>query len=323
MKKVRRLSALTGLCAALVFTAALPAFSDPDDSTYTKVDGDGVPLSLSDPQAQTSAQTAEQQRASTLQSSQNKDWLVRGYEQQLQKSSPQNQDSNLYFKLSSNSSLARLAGMTEINPENQDAASRSDSAAPSENRNADTTQSKDSTRTASDALKPFITPLGGPSASGIHGLYTLAPDAMVSPFLPSIMLPSMPRSKAKVAEESSDDSLDTPGMTAAQGDVATDVNPPDMSLDLLPGETTPDQERLQAPDRLELTLPPDADQLHKQQDARMDPLHTTSNPASTTTQTKPAPPVENEEDAPVPVSKMQQVTPSRTPIANPFDILNR
>jgi hypothetical protein len=64
-----------------------------------------------------------------------------------------------------------------------------------------------------------------------------------------------------------------------------------------------------------------ADQLHKNEAAAM------GLPNSAPTTKTPAPninakPVEDPE-APIPVSKSQQLNPVRPPIANPFDILNR
>ena len=116
-------------------------------------------------------------------------------------------------------------------------------------------------------------------------------------------------------------------MVAAKNDPLADSASTDLSLDMLPGESV-EQARSRQDSYNTLSLPPDADQLHNQQAAALNP---TTPPASATTKTTVAKPVNappkdaaaKDTEAPLPVTQLSQIIPVRAPIANPYDILNR
>ena len=95
-------------------------------------------------------------------------------------------------------------------------------------------------------------------------------------------------------------------------------------LDILPGESI-DQAKAHQDNttKLELPLPMDANQLHKEQATTLS-APGAPNAAQTAPPAAPVKPIPiNDEDAPLPVSKESQINPVRSPIGNPYDILDR
>jgi hypothetical protein len=309
--------------------SADPSPSDQDTNPYTQYDADGVPISDTRPQTQQltpeeiSAIRKQQQKAE-----QDKDWLLRNYERQLQSHDAANsgrvQNSNLYYQLSTNRELAKLAGLPDINLDEQDGAVPvpHSTTGLAKLRPTPTPGTESLTPYHADLLKPLITPLSAPEAAGLQNFSSLLPIAMPSPLAGD---PAPSASTPKPDESTDPADIETPGMIAAEKDPLADASTPDLSLDILPGET-PEQakERESNNTKLELPLPMDANQLHKEQAAKLSVQGlptTTQTTTAATTPVKAVPIVDPE--APIPVSKTQQINPVRTPVANPFDILNR
>jgi len=103
------------------------------------------------------------------------------------------------------------------------------------------------------------------------------------------------------------------------------VSAPDLTLDVLPGET-PEQAKAHQDGnlKLELPLPMDANQLHQQQASTLSiPGATKTAQAATPTPAPAKPASTDDEDAPLQVNKAPVINPIRPAIANPYDILNR
>ena len=306
--------------------------SEPTDNPYTQTDADGVPLAVTHPQAQRLSQAQidaihKQQEQAAL----DKDWLLRDYEKQVEAraaKSSEDQSANLYYQLSSNKELAKLAGVPALDSDDQESATAYRTGAPPSSqgsgalRGAAYSATGSAFRSHANLFQPLITPLSAPDVAGLHNFYSSPPLSMASPI--SGGLPQTPPApKTDQYRDSSD--LETPGMVAAEKNPLTDAGAPDLTLDILPGETI---ERTKArqndSNKLELPLPMDADQLHQEQAATLN-VPGVPNAAQTAT---PAPaPVKavpiDDENAPLPVSKAPQINPVRPSIANPYDILDR
>lgn len=330
MKIARYLSIpMLGLFVVTTGASADPSSSDTSDSPYTQTDPDGVPLSVTQPQSRQLSRSElnaihQQQQQAAL----NKDWLLRSYEKQLAAhaadQSPADQDTNLYYQLSSDKELAKLAGLPALDSDSQDITTpyltgASDPA--SVKLRTDTSPTANGGFSSHNNLfKPLITPLSAPNALGLNNSSPALPVAMAMPLFGGILPQPVAVPSADQPQDSSD--LETPGMIAAKKDPLMDISSSDLTLDVLPGETI-EQARVHQNNntKLELALPMNAEQLHNQQ-----PAPSTVPSAPKTAKTPPAPvnaaPIEDP-NAPEPVSKSPQITPVRAPIANPFDILNR
>jgi len=332
MKIARYLPAvMLGLFAITKGASADPAppdssSSDPTvDNPYTQTDPDGVPLTVTHPEAM--QLTQEQIDAINKQQAQaelDKNWLLRDYEQQLKAhaaKSSEEQDTNLYYQLSSNKDLAKLAGLPSLGSDSADSTTAYQASAIRANPGSITLRPDGSSAAKSgslshgDLFKPLVIPLSAPDAEGLHNFYSTQPGSLAPSFFGNSHHPP-PAPKPDQSLDSSD--METPGMVAAEKN-------PDMTLDL-PGESieqTKTHEDNNA--KLELSLPMDATQLHKQQSTALN-IPGVPNPAqpATAATTPPIPTVPIEDpNAPLPVSKEQPINPVREPIANPFDILDR
>ena len=310
------------LLSARVAHADPPA-ANPNDNPALQMDPDGVPLSVTHPDTRLTPEEAEAERKQQEQAAIDKDWLLRGYEKQLHdhSDSSQTQDSNLYYQLSSNKELARLAGLPEIDTGSQHAGSAYDTSAAlarqSEAAGADgKTQASGYSLVPTSPFKPFITPLNSSDALGLHTFYS----SLTTPLL------GAPRSQSAPAATPSSDpaDLDTPGMVAAEKDPLSDSSLTDPSLEVLPGESIEEARARQDNGNLELAVPMNAEELHRQEAAALAvPAAVGSTPATNSlTNVVPVAPIADPE-APTPVSKTLPINPIRSPIANPFDILNR
>lgn len=321
MKRVRRFWAVAACCTGSALVAALPAFSDTDTSPYTQVDPDGVPLSLSQPGVMTPTLAAAAQRARESESAapKNQDWLVRGYEQQLLSHPNQSADSNLYLQLSTSKQLSEISGLSPIDAGNPSPRYSSSIAAPQNQTRAGRSSSSYPSSLGMFQWHPLITPIGSSSLVGTqNSLMTLSP-----------FFANQPTQKAAPRRTSPDidaSMLETPGLVAAAKDPMFGDTSPDLSLDLLPGESP--AEAMQRQNAAHLELPTTADELHQQDAAQLSPPKpetvatgktTTSEKKKTETAPAPVP----DENAPTPVTQLQPVSPVRAPIASPYSILNR
>jgi len=343
--KIARYLALEilGLFVITIGASADPSTSDPADdpyASYTKSDADGVPLSVTRPQPQRLSPEAIRAIHKQLeQAALDKNWLLRNYEQQLQAHAAANssgeQDTNLYYQLSSNKELAKLAGLPALDTGSPDSKTPfRTGATPSDQASVTLRGDASSTSTATSGspshgnlFKPLVTPLGAPDAAGLHNFYSspTLPFSMPSPLSSSPPQPP-PAPKTDTSSDSSD--IETPGMIAAEKNPLADTSAPDpdLTLDILPGESIEHAKAHQDNTTLlELPLPMDANQLHKAQALALS-VPTVPSLANTAQASASAPvkavPI-NDADAPMPVSKVPQINPVRAPIANPYDILNR
>jgi hypothetical protein len=316
-----------GFIACLSVARADSDSDSPEDAV--KYDRDGVPLAILQPKApQLTPDQIATIRKEQAQAALDKDWLVRGYEKQLQLNSSGkpggDQSSNLYYQISTDKELARLAGLpliddsgadgtsgyrtSDAHSANNDGMLRSPAASPAANLQAGA------------FLKPFITPIGAPDAAGLPNFYSSLGGSAAAPF--SGAAAQLSGGTPGTPDEDPAD-IETPGMIAAEKN--PNPNTLDLSLDVLPDESIEHARDHQDNDELlALPLPPDADQLRHAQAAALNPQGLPGAPQPAATTQVPAKPIPiNEDDAPVPASKQPVINPVRAPIANPFDILNR
>ena len=332
MKIARYVSiGMLGLFVVTIRASADSTVSDPADNPYTQYDPDGVPLAVTHPQPQRLSPAQidaihKQQGQAAL----DKNWLLRNYEKQVQAraaKSPQDQSANLYYQLTSNKELAKLAGLPTLDSDDQDRTSAYRTGTPPSGQGSGALRADASSAATSafpshgNLLKPLITPLSAPDAAGLHNFHSSLPVSMPSPLSGNNPPQTPPVSRRDQSRDSLD--IETPGMVAAEKNPLTGTSAPDLTLDILPGESIEQAKAHQeANNKLELPLPMDANQLHKEQAAALS-VPGAPNPAQTAT---PAPvkavPIDDE-DAPLPVSKAPQINPVRSPIANPYDILDR
>jgi hypothetical protein len=342
-----------GLFALTTGAKADPIPAEPPGNPYVETDGDGVPLAVSKPQSvKISPEQMDQIRKEQAKAEADKDWLIRGYEQQLKARAAakaadhvtDDQSSNLYYQLSKNKDLAKLAGLTPIDSDGADTSPAYRTGQPPSqpdpsslradpSSTASTTPHSNTTSPLSHAagLKPLIMPLSAPEAAGLHNFYSSLPVAM-----PSLIggdpsktaasnTPSANTASAPTRKPESQDSTDieTPGMIAAEKNPFSNIDSRDLTLDVLPGQTIEQAKANRLNNNtLELPLPMTVDQLHKTLPRAL-PVDSTA-PAAQATPAAPAKPIQtNEADEPLPVSKEPLIVPVHSPIANPFDILNR
>jgi hypothetical protein len=322
---------MLGLFALTTGASADPSDSNSTDNSLLQTDPDGVPLLLSQPQPLSQGELdaiQEAQEKAVL----NKDWLLRGYEQQLRAHAAadpsEDPNANFYFELSSNKALAKLAGVPALDSDGSDSTAAYRTGATPSVRGAATLRTDTSSAAATsfqshgNLFQPLITPLSVAEAGGLHNFYSFQlPVSMASPLVENLPHPTAP--KADSSPDSPD--IDTPGMVAAETNPLTDTSSSDLSLDLLPGETIEQAKaREETNNELELPLPMDAGQLHQEQTATLSAPgvpHAAQAPTPAPVTAKQIP--VNDDVTPLPVSKAPQINPVRTPIANPYDILDR
>jgi hypothetical protein len=315
----------------------------PDDSDprnpYARVDPDGVPLAVTQgPKQKLTNEQIESLRQQAIQMERNRNWLMNAYEEQLRMRSkdPAQKDKtpNLYLQLSMDKNLAKLAGLDAMDPTDPTLASPSLHATPSPSAKS-TPALRPEAPASTGAFMPLISPL---SPLGTSATQSISMSAYSMP-IPSILAPSqngMPPANNSPAPAPPSHStsytdvvdLQTPGMVASKNDPLADPGTPDLSLDSLPNEAQDEaKERQEAATRAELPEVMDADQLHKQETAKLAlPVATLEAAKATDQKQQTTPPKAipvNPEDAPVPVTQQTQLNPVHPPIANPYDILNR
>jgi len=311
--------------AATRWTQADPPTASPNDNPALQVDPDGVPLSVLRPDTRPSPGEIEVERKRQEQAALNRDWLLRGYEKQLQDHTDGFDDgeANLYYHLSSNRDLARLAGLPVLDLESQHVgeayrAGTAPSQGPVTLRPDTGSAAANYSLLPNSPFKPLITPLSSPDALGLHNFYS----SMTTPFFG---VPKRPAAPAATPSEDTSD-METPGLVAAEKNPLPDSASSDLTLDLLPGETVEQARARQDNGSLQLSVPMDANELHKAQAAALNvPSLPGATQAGSTTPNSaviPVAPIADPE-APMPVNKTPPINPIRSPIANPFDILNR
>ncbi len=332
------------LFMSLLLATPIGAIADPNilpsnvtDNPYAQSDPDGVPLTVTQGRTQRPPTPAEIDafRKQQEQAAYDKNWLLRSYEEQLRLHDPQgsgkeaDSDANLYYQLSLNKDITKLVRLPDASTDSTDNGSALKVNASPTGTHPTTLRTDPDTKPESLSLsnyKPLITPMSALDAVTQHDNFsTFKPSTPFSPFADDN---TQPAPAPKAAPDSNLDSVDmeTPGMVSAKKDLS-DPDLSDLTLDTLPGETA-DQARA----RIEMNQDPhlpvlmDADELHREQAATLSPAGMKQLPAALTTGTATPPvaqPVPQVDEAPMPVSKMQQINPVRAPIANPYDYLNR
>jgi hypothetical protein len=306
-------SVLSGLARA---DGPGPAFNP-----YVQTDGDGIPLVVThpelaplNPEEKLAIQKEEEKKDN------DKDWLMRIYAARMQQRAAAHPTSNsqpLFYQISSNKELARLAGLHEdASADNKD---HNDANSANNTRPAATP----GTRTAPGAsvsnlshayqFKPLVSPTSSLNMFGMH-------DNGSTP------VESTSYAAKRAADAKSQDvaDLQTPGMIAAKDGKEPDLGSPDLTLDLLPGESM-EQARIEQAHAKSLAL---ADPLNKNPEPpRVPGLKTTSISSDPGGKALPVPVAkvapERDYDTPIPVSKAPIVVPGHAPIANPADVFDR
>jgi hypothetical protein len=320
MKTVRLLTMCCGAFLALGLPsradygsgAASSNSSSTDDTANPgdpqQMDSD-VPEAFLAKQEKPSAAQIEEAKAQQEKAKANQDWLLKGYEQQVQereqaKGKSTDDDSDFYAQLSQDKDLAKAAGLTDpslTSTDTQNPPTPAPAATESAPPPSSTTEAP-AAGVKSDLFTPLITPLSSTSSLGLQH-YDLGPAPTSSVFSEST--PSTPAPAVDTED------MDVPGMTAV------DRNPEakqerDLSLDLLPGEDPADT--TEHPHTLDLQLP-DAnasDHIQQQQNSAI----------IAPGEKKPAPIVRPVVPAPSDTSEMvPDPTPIRIHIADPYDIL--
>ena len=253
MKTVRRLAATLLFCGGI----ASHVHADPPDfapdSNFTIADPDATPRAFTEP----ARKLAKTPRPSSATDS---DWLLHGYEEQLQAhaaATGRSNDNNLYSEITADKDLAKAAGLSPTVP-GDDASDtlhtgaangaptlqlRTDAPAPAPGRTA-------LSQMTGVNFKPFITPLNGGEMAGMQDFFS-----------------RLPASLPDVRATPDTDALDMPGMVAAQSDPNQKQNL-DLTLDPLPGESLA-QEREHHDLALALPTAHNSDRLQKQTDAAL------------------------------------------------------
>ena len=333
MKKARLVSApLLGFFLIATLAKADPADSSSGNNPYVQYDADGVPLAVAQSQnRQLSPNEIRELREQQTRAAREKNWLLRGYAQEVQSragNSTQSQSANFYNQLSSNPDLARLAGMPDLYTDGRDEALTFRTGATEPHQSTSALRNEASApgirgpSTGGNIFKPLITPLSSPEAAGMHNFYSALPGPAVTPFYGSLG-PKVTVSSSSRSEDSTD--IETPGMISDKNNPLADPGSSDLTLDMLPGESVEEARAHQDNNNnLELPVVMDADRLHQTQAAT---LHAPVPPNGAKTQTAATPPPKpaptEDPEAPTPVSRVPQINPVRAPIASPFDILNR
>jgi hypothetical protein len=170
-------------------------------------------------------------------------------------------------------------------------------------------------------LKPLITPLSAPDAAGLHNFYSSLPVAIAPAFSGGI--PGTASATSQQSEDSTD--METPGMTAAKSDPMSNLDTPDLTLDVLPGETIEQAKANRSNNNnLELPQPMNVDQLHKTLPTALSLQALPSLPTQRSSSLPPVvKPIEDNANTPVPSNQQPVIVPVHAPIADPYDILNR
>lgn len=317
-----------------LFVVTTGAKADPADNPYIQTDGDGVPLAVSNSQSvQLSQEDIDEIHKEQAKAAKDKNWLMRNYEQQLKAraaaGSPEDQSSNLYYELSSNKDLAKLAGLPDIDEDDGGRAPTKQTGPIPPKPDSGPLVANSSPATSTDPfslspynLKPLITPLSAPDAAVVHDFYSqpVSTPSPVSDGTPQ----TTPAPKTDQSQDPSD--IETPGMIAAKKDPLSDTDTPDLTLNVLPGETIEQakEDRAKNDEQLELPLPMNAAQLHKAQTAALTVPSPTTSAQITAATPAPSKTLPTEDlNAPIPVSQELPINPIRAPIANPYDVLNR
>lgn len=337
MKAARCLFAATlglALVAGVVRadTPAAPTGTDPNAplNPYLQTDDNGTPLAVLNPKlAPLTDEQKDALREEKAKADLDKDWLIRNYERALQNRSAANpagfDKSNLYYELSMNPALARLAGLPDLGPT---AMNPSTSGVPMKRGTAAESMAADKTPALPHAFewKPFLPISSSPQGEGLTDPTGSQPTAMPSPLVsyPDSASPQPEKRPAPRTEKTGDIlDLETPGMIASKDDPSAKLDTPDLSLDLLPGETAAQAKAERARENsIQPPQPITADTLHKSLMSSATPPGQTG--ATTNTASSTPPPVPQvDPEAPVPVSQQPVISPVHAPVANPFDILNR
>ena len=146
-----------------------------------------------------------QVEAQRQQAAASQNWLLRSYEEQLQKNSNSqsvDESNNLYYRIASDKNLSKLAGVSQLdtfssivppmpktgaNPEENNSLSLrpgTDAASSSSDRSS----SKDDKLppTSTPFIKPLVTPIDEANAAGMHNFYNTLPVAANSAGMPNL-----------------------------------------------------------------------------------------------------------------------------------------
>ena len=286
---------------------------------YLQTDAEGTPLNVLHPElaplSKTEIQAIEAENEKRISE---KNWLMRIYAQRMQMRAAAHPDagSSLFQALSTNKDLAHLAGINNGTSPNPTTSSPLVAKSP-----ADARVSHNGTLSAPPSYASYqFKPLVAPPTYGLQNYYG-NPETPSYNTKPSVKLSAKPtlKSAANVNTNTTPSDIDTPGMLAAK-DGALNLGSPDLTLDLLPGETMT-QARIEQANAAALALP---------SPKSADPLPTTAKSGATNSTTNPAIPVAkiardpaDDPSAPMPVSKAPVITPGHPEIADPFSVLNR
>lgn len=316
---------LTTLLYAVAMTAAKAdadaSSNDPATSYRIPTDPDGVPLSVTQPDRQpTQEEIQAQQKQQQQKAADDKDWLLRGYEEELQKHAGAN--GNLYYQLSTDKDLSRLSGVAPMDINNPGLVSplRTGANGSGINLRAVPGQSRSSPLNA-NLSKSLMIPLGVTDTINTHNLYQPQPFGAAQSFFPSSNNAGPKPTTVSTPDKAQDPlALQTPGQVAANQNPNLYPAGMDPNLETLPGETVDQaRQRLISSPVAELSMP-----LEVKQPPRALPVGTGGTVTSTTKKIAPMVPVKIEDlNAPTPVNKMPMQSPIRAPIGNPYDIFYR
>lgn len=297
-----------------------------DENPMQMLDPDGVPILVSQRQPEKPSEALlDAYLKERAIAEQNRDWLLRYYEQQEQARQAKDKDTtpNLYTELTSNRELAKLAGLPYTG---EDTSFRTGDSTGGD-ANGPELRKDSGENAAAKNPKPAVPGWAYPAAVKITAPMPLD----IGQPLATDLLPA-PTPGVKV-DDASD--LDTPGMVSAKddGDSLSDPASANLNLDMLPGESVQHAMAHQdANSPAELSLPMDLTQMHKQEaeanEGAQLPRVPSISPVAAVTPPGPPAPVPGKDEkpydpnAPVPVSQVP-VPSTRPPLANPFDILNR
>lgn len=319
MKKTRSLRHTMLGWLLLSTTAALAeSGSNSAQPVDSQLDPDGVPLSVTRVQQKQPTQAEiEAYRKQAEKEAQNKNWLLRTYQQQQQ--SKESGNTGFYSQVTSNKELAKLAGLPETSPNNNSLKTGATQSNGPTLRNDNSSQNSGKNPTANKLPRPLITPL---SSAATMTPYSAPPPLAATSAFGGSMYPASSNAPWKSPDRSV---LDSPGAVSAIREPSAEISSADLTLDMLPGESVDQARAHQDTFKAELSLPMDVEQLHQQQQAKralpVGAKVATDKPVDDKPQQQTKP--QDDPSAPTPVSQVPQINPVRAPIGNPFDFNHR
>ncbi len=267
---------LTALVGAGIFVRVnadppAPAASqnDPTVNPHAMEDADGIPLTVTHPELlQSDPAEMDKKRKAEEKAKNDKDWLLRGYEQEMHSAEPGNASQSFIDHVSSDRELSSMAGVPYLG---DGSIAKEDlktglSSSGTISLRADPSQNDPFARASSLLSKPFYS-----SATALPGLNSTAPLAILHDNGANAPKPSVvPRPRTpppRLTEDSDSMALTSPGLVAQEKSEESGGVSSNLTLNLPEDSNVPDNNPASIPTTLELPLKTNEERLHRQEAA--------------------------------------------------------